>query len=733
MTNPDHLYELLPSVYRDRDGKAGFPLRALLKVVGEQVDVVEDDIRQQYENWFIETCEEWVVPYIGDLLGYQLLNDTGEPADVDTPREQQRERFLIPRRDVANTIRFRRRKGTLALLEQLANDSAGWPARAVEFYKLLGWTQNINHLYLHRGRTVDLRDGNALDLIDGPFDTLAHTVDVRRITSNRSVGRYNIPSVGVFVWRLKSYSVTKTQAHCLDDRPHCYTFSVLGNDGPLFTRPVAETEPAHIADEINVPCRIRRRAFEIDRSQYYGEGKSIQIWRGSVDEPIPADEIVVADLTDWHYQDDKDKVAVDPVLGRFVFPKSYQSRKHVWVSYRYGFSADIGGGEYDRPISQPEDAEVYRVRHLSQLKQALDPWQQDRQHTGEEDTEPKTPLHAVIEITDSGVYTLPINLVLRENQSLQLRAANGVRPVIRLLDCESDLPDALSITGGRGSRFTLDGLLITGRGVLVSSPAGEPASGGDLCDVTIRHCTLVPGWSLDCDCEPGQKEEPSLELHNTSAHVKIEHSILGSIEVTADSRQTEPVRIDISDSIWDSTRGTKPVLSDTERRIAYTRLKVLRCTVFGEVKSHEIILAENSIFNDCIAVARRQVGCMRFCYVHFECQTPRRYECQPDMVRQAVQDKYNRAQGTISLEERDGELESETLRVEPAFNSTRYGTPTYCQLANTCADEIKHGADDESEMGAFHDLFQPQRTANLCARLDEYTPAGTDAGIIFAS
>ena len=64
---------------------------------------------------------------------------------------------------------------------------------------------------------------------------------------------------------------------------------------------------------------------------------------------------------------------------------------------------------------------------------------------------------------------------------------------------------------------------------------------------------------------------------------------------------------------------------------------------------------------------------------------------------------------------------------------SRYGTPTYCQLADSCADEIKRGTDDESEMGVFHDLFQPQRAANLRARLDEYTPAGMDAGIIYAN
>ncbi len=52
---------------------------------------------------------------------------------------------------------------------------------------------------------MDLRRGDALELLDGPFDRLAHTVDVRRINSHRTLGRYNIPSVGLFVWRLKSY------------------------------------------------------------------------------------------------------------------------------------------------------------------------------------------------------------------------------------------------------------------------------------------------------------------------------------------------------------------------------------------------------------------------------------------------------------------------------------------------------------------------------------------------
>ena len=63
------LFELLPTVHRLRDIAHGDQLRALLNVVGREAQLVEDDITRLYDNWFIETCDEWVVPYIADLLG----------------------------------------------------------------------------------------------------------------------------------------------------------------------------------------------------------------------------------------------------------------------------------------------------------------------------------------------------------------------------------------------------------------------------------------------------------------------------------------------------------------------------------------------------------------------------------------------------------------------------------------------------------------------------------------
>ena len=91
-TRPDGLMELLPAIYRLRDAEQGDDaLRALLAVIGEQVNVVEDDIQRLYDNWFIETCEAWAVPYIADLLGYQMVAENRQVV----PRRSTAERILL--------------------------------------------------------------------------------------------------------------------------------------------------------------------------------------------------------------------------------------------------------------------------------------------------------------------------------------------------------------------------------------------------------------------------------------------------------------------------------------------------------------------------------------------------------------------------------------------------------------------------------------------------------------
>lgn len=722
----DRLYELLPAFHRMRDEEQGFALRALLRVIGEQAGVIEADLAQMYENCFIETCADWAVPYIGDLVGYRPVTDAGDPSQKRSPAA--RNRILMPRTEIANTIALRRRKGTLALLELLARDVAGWPARAVEFYKLLCCTQHLNFQHPGRARSVNLRNGDALERLGGAFESIAHSVDVRRIASRHSAGRHNITSVGLFVYRLRSYSVTQAPAYLREGKGgRRYTFSVLGNDTPLFVRPVAQADPGRIAQELNLPLPIRRHALRAAdgtvSGNFYGAGNSLSIsaldWpKKDAPQPIPKELVQVADLSDWmHFKAPRGFVSVDPVLGRIAFPENAPPGKGVRVSYQYGFSADIGGGEYARSLTEAPDSTLYRVGQQEELKSvnaALALWQAEKQARREQD--PKARLAAVIEIADSDVYTEALSVELAAYESLQIRAANLRRPVLRLLDQVADRDDALSIRGKRGSRLVLDGLLITGRGLRLTGPDAERE--GDLCDLRIRHCTLVPGWGLGCDCDPEEPNEASIELVNSSAGLSIEHSIVGSIFVTADEVTRDPMRIVLSDSILDATGEQQVAVGASDAQLAFASMQFARCTIIGQVRTHAITLAENSIFLGQATVARRQLGCIRFCYVEPGSRTPRRFHCQPELAEQAL--------GPDDLDPA-----SERLRVKPRFTSLRYSTSGYCQLHAACAAEIAGGADDESEMGVFHDLYQPQRAANLRTRLNEYTPAAMEAGIIY--
>jgi hypothetical protein len=98
-------------------------------------------------------------------------------------------------------------------------------------------------------------------------------------------------------------------------------------------------------------------------------------------------------------------------------------------------------------------------------------------------------------------------------------------------------------------------------------------------------------------------------------------------------------------------------------------------------------------------------------------RVPRRFHCQPEIP--------------------DGITEEEAAviaaRLAPRFTTLRYGQPAYCQLNWRGPADITRGADDESEMGVYSHLKLPQREASLRVRLDEYLPAGLEAGILFAS
>lgn len=336
----EKLYRLIPEIYRQQDARNDNALKAIIGIIAEQVNVLEKDIGNLYDNWFIETCDEWITSYIADLLGAKSLDTSRVSALLERPVSQ--------RAYVANTIGYRRRKGTLGVVEQIGQDVTQFKARGVEFFRLLGSTQNLNHVRLENVRTPDLRNTSMLEILNTPFDTIAHTVEVRRISSNR--GFYNIPNIGIFLWRLQALPSIDAPAAASADNidKQSFTFNPLGYDAPIFNLPTTE-DTFNISKETDVPVPIRIRAMYDNPDQYYGDQRSISLdvkYEGETKrKKIPLRDIQVCNLSKWH-KPETDKVAIDPVLGRISLSKNASD---VHVNYFYGFSSTIGGGFYNRP------------------------------------------------------------------------------------------------------------------------------------------------------------------------------------------------------------------------------------------------------------------------------------------------------------------------------------------------------------------------------------------------
>jgi len=752
----ERLFGLLPAVHRIRDAEEGEPLRALLGVIGEQFALMEEDLDRLYDNFFIETCEEWVVPYLGDLLGVEGVIPTD--AGVFTQRGY-----------VANTLAYRRAKGTAAVLEQLARDVTGWPAKAIEYFDRLATTVHMNHERRSDVAFVEVRDMDATELGGGPFDPAAHTVDVRHIDTER--GRHNIPNVGIHLWRLQSYVVPLDMEERGPERlviggaearpveastaagEGRFWVNPLGVDAPLFNVPRAERAITELAAEANVPGALRRLPLHDElerRRQAIADGVGFDaLWfddrqpviRVSLDDAeVPAERIVICDLGDpdtpipegWPrppaqktYRRSADdelrtqqiSVAVDPVRGRVALPAG-ETAASVQLGHAYGLAGDLGGGPYDRRGSlvkalPPRGSDAPRwqigvtkgVRGtmpddlVGTLGEALDAWNGEPPGTW-----------GVIAVMDSRSYEEDLVVRIPVGSRLVIAAADwppdeGAGSLgVRLRTVGRVGPSGLrphllgkleveGEPGGEAGALMLDGLL------LEEDVTVKP---GNLGSLRLAHTTVAPRTAtlrVDADDVAGKR--------NNDLSVTLERAICGP--VTLDSGIQG---LDATDSIFDA--GIGALTSSTElaegagaQAIDAPDVRLDGCTVLGRT-SARTLHASNCLFTSIVEVERRQTGCVRYSYLPVASVVPRRFRCEP----------------------RD---EAAAKRVAPTFTSVTHGEPGYGQLGRRLAPELAHGADDDGEVGAFHFLQQPQRLANLEGRLDEYLRFGLEAGVFLVT
>lgn len=555
------LFERLPEIYRIRDEELSLPgqLRSYLSLVDQIFGALHDNIEALYNDLFIETCAEWVIPYIGDLLGTSPL--WGDP--------------WTRRADVADTILLRRRKGTLASIERLTYNLTKWGVHCVELRENLVWNQHLNHQRPDmggeppyrkstrftpiRGGTVVLRDPAMLSLLHTPFDPFAHLADVKPPAWGAI--RNNLPNLAIFLWRLQDYRVQVCQpglrqslatgTTAADEATHVVRVLLhpLGDPVQLFnTRQFdPDREPPVVTELDETPGPIPRARltegseagrpekyvaidtydpvqvadnpwdiadvglqFHLPEPEFAGQdwpqetspwsirGENLCAWEQGLQPPLKANEI-----------------AIDPEIGRALIgvgtvadgagpAKAQALETHLLVTYTYGAVGPVGAHPLSRPAIpatwQDQQVQVMEVdfhKNPDGLQQALDHLEQQT-----------TPL--VIEIQDSMTHLLDLDVVLGRvvedgcpnlclNRPLWLRAASGARPIIKLVHPLRLRPKDAAAAGTL--RLKLEGLYLARE---ESFPADQQAdqpliARAALDSLELHGCTLDPGGQQDPD------------------------------------------------------------------------------------------------------------------------------------------------------------------------------------------------------------------------------------------
>jgi hypothetical protein len=710
---PGPIYSLLPAVFRTRDAQQGGQLEAFFQVLEAQGAIVRQNVWQLYNDQFIETCAPWVIPYIGELIGFDPVY-TVALVSADS------------RAEVANTIGYRRRKGTLLAMEQVTNDVSGRTTIAVEEFKRLITTLSLRDVRPHHADTADIRDGNDLKDQQGPFTKLNRSVDVRRIGPRNRVappaplpdatpleialhgaGRFNVPDIAVWMWRWKSRQITEAPLFALGGGG--FFFSTVGGPMPLFQQPPLPPAPfARLMTELDAPEPISRRDFALRMADFYPS--SVELFENG--KPVDVSRIVCANLTETPKglcRVPQGKIAIDPELGRIQYAADVTVPHDVRATYSYGAAAAMGGGPYDRtahltPPAKPVLTAVVGTASYPTLQSAVAKWNS-------------------LPAGSAGMIVLPNY----ESYAVDLTGPHAIRvsSQCQLLIAAADVTQQGAPPEWNQSRVTLrgdievlglplphlkDGLAAPAGQVQFSGIvlAGEMRVLGDSPCVQMADCTLTPGRLRNNLGEPSFPGEASLSGSAIGACVGMTRVITGPVALPASCS------VRIVDSIVDAGSPFCPAIAGADLASAGAVLHIEDSTVIGRVWTEQMSLASNTIFQSrlgrrdpwkaAVWASRRQTGCVRFSFLPWESIVPQRYECLPPNAA---------SEGAL----------------QPQFISLRFGEPGYCMLSGDVPLAIWKGADNGSQMGVFQQIQETEAVTNIQIRSAEYLPANLERGV----
>ena len=476
----ERLWEMLPAVYRTADTDSlvtAGPLREILNRIGAQVAVVRRSIDRLWADQAIETCDNTAIPLLGDLPGTALVTHLDARAQ---------------RLDVAKTVHYRRRKGTLQVLEEIALDVTGWTACVCEAFRRLARTRHgldpvigqapfpavspaeVAQWQRAEGLTglltggpaggfADLRSSHGATLAGTAFDESFHTADFR--AGRGALGHFGIPALLVFLWRLASYPVVAGTPVAVAGHPGQYVFDPTGRQVPLFLPPAPDLGDVPASQPMPREYQIPGPLTDSLEAAIAGRGNPPR-------RPYPAGRVPAR----YGLGDGWRLAAVWPETGRFAAaPASGASpAPPLTVSYQYGFSSTISAGPYDRGLL-PDRPGIVGMETVvmggTGLAAALAAAGATGTVTLGASSDPDSATYP--ELAGAGSSAAPI-------VSLLVRAGPGMRPVLR--------PRAGTgpwvFTGGGEAQLVLDGLTVSGCDIVLR---------GSFDTVRLTACTIDPG------------------------------------------------------------------------------------------------------------------------------------------------------------------------------------------------------------------------------------------------
>ena len=525
------LWESLPAMYQAMDiigEDTPGPLQELLNRIGAQVAVARRGIDGLWADQSIETCADWVIPYLGDLVAAQ-------PVTGLDPRGQ--------RLDVANTIHWRRRKGTLATANAVASDITGWYTHVSEAFRRLARTRHDLDPPPRTGEggLADLRSVPVALLTPGPFDETFHHADLRR---GPAAGPPGIQALVVYCWRLLSLQVIGADPVRVAGRPDEYVFDPTGRETPLFLPPP-------------------RPAARVTRPWQVPGPLTAAVDRMMTEAGVPAAYQISA--------------VSGPVSGSTVRPEAGRFRltappgEPVTVSYYRGSGGPIGAGTGTLAAGTRLLASGERlVAGGAGLDGAL-----AAARGGD-----------TVTVADSRTYAAVADVACAAGPApaapLTVRARPGERPLVRLTP--HDQPGERTqwvFHGGAGARLVLDGLFVSGGDIVLRGPFEH---------VRITGCTLDPGTRAGGAA--GQRPDAAARRrrrHGPAGTIREPDLTVGT---SVDGRPLLPVRVWIEPG--PAAPGRAPGPPDVVRCLEIDR------SVLGPVRTRAGGLAERVVVTDSI-------------------------------------------------------------------------------------------------------------------------------------